>query len=413
MTKRIFTALVLLMAMPALVFAQLQPQSKPWAKLSNGVLTFWYGPKPAPPSQVTCTGCGKKIAWSTNYCANCGAKNPKDFPVYNALDTTSHFNDWRKGVKRPWYDKREEIKKVVFETSFKQVTNIYSTEFWFYGMENLETIVGMENLNTSNVTSMRGMFEDCYKLTSLDVTRFNTAKVTDMSHMFDGCSNLTSLDVTRFNTAKVTDMSFMFGCYKLTSLDVTHFNTENVTNMRFMFDGCSNLTSLDLSHLNTTKVKSMERMFGHCSNLESLDLSHFNTTKVKNMSRMFLNCAKLKSLNLSNFNTDNVEYMEGMFDECRSLVSLDLSHFNTSKVKRMSYMFESCEKLTTLDISNFDTRAVEQGEMRALFYNSGLKTIYVSATTWAPQRFGYQGSWQNTLWDNTDNFECHAQIIKK
>lgn len=386
MTKRIVIALVLLMAMPAVLLAQ-QPQSKPWAALSDGVLRFTYGAKPTPPSQVTCTGCGKKVAWSTNYCSNCGAKNPKDFTVYNALDTT-HFKDWRGGVKRPWYDQGEKIKKVVFESSFKQVTNIYSTEGWFYGMENLETIVGIENLNTSNVTSMKRMFNDCYKLTSLDVTRFNTAKVTDMSYMFEGCSELSSLDVTRFNTSKVTDMSFMFsGCSSLTSLNVTHFNTENVSNMRYMFGGCSNLTSLDLSHLNTTNVK--------------------------DMSRMFVNCAKLSSLDLSNFNTANVEYMESMFDNCRSLVSLDLSHFNTSKVKMMSEMFVMCEKMTTLDISSFDTRAVKQGEMRGLFFGSGLKTIYVSATTWTPQRFGYQGSWQNTMWDSTANFECNAQIIKK
>lgn len=412
MTKRIVIALVLLMAMPAVLLAQ-QPQSKPWAALSDGVLRFTYGAKPTPPSQVTCTGCGKKVAWSTNYCSNCGAKNPKDFTVYNALDTT-HFKDWRGGVKRPWYDQGEKIKKVVFESSFKQATNIYSTEGWFYGMENLETIVGIENLNTSNVTSMKRMFNDCYKLTSLDVTRFNTAKVTDMSYMFEGCRELSSLDVTRFNTSKVTDMSFMFSeCSSLTSLNVTHFNTENVSNMRFMFDACSNLTSLDLSHLNTTNVKDMERMFAHCENLAKLDLSHFNTTNVKDMSRMFLNCAKLSSLDLSNFNTANVEYMESMFDDCRSLVSLDLLHFNTSKVKKMSNMFRMCEKMTTLDISSFDTRAVKQGEMRGLFFGSGLKTIYVSATTWTPQRFGYQGSWQNTMWDSTANFECNAQIIKK
>ena len=36
------------------------------------------------------------------------------------------------------------------------------------------------------------MFNNCSKLTSLDVTNFNTAKVTDMSYMFSSCKSLTS-----------------------------------------------------------------------------------------------------------------------------------------------------------------------------------------------------------------------------
>ena len=53
---------------------------------------------------------------------------------------------------------------------------------------------------------MRNMFNDCEKLTSIDVSNFDTSYVTDMSNMFSYCYNLTSIDVSNFNTSNVTYM---------------------------------------------------------------------------------------------------------------------------------------------------------------------------------------------------------------
>lgn len=278
MTKRIFLALVLLMAMPTFGFAQQQPQSKPWATLCNGVLTFSYGPKPIPPSQVTCTGCGKKIAWSTNYCSSCGAKNPKDFIVYDALGKILPYEgaDW---YVKPWYEKRKEIKKVVFNPSFRQVTNITSTESWFQEMSNLTTITGLEYLNTAKVTNMAGMFQDCLSLETIDLSHFNTSKVTDMGSMFCGCYSLKSLNLSNINTNNVTHMRSMFdNCRSLTSLDVSHFNTANVTDMADMFCCCYSLKSLNLSSFNTSKVERMDGMF-YGLTMPTLDISNFDTRK--------------------------------------------------------------------------------------------------------------------------------------
>ena len=131
------------------------------------------------------------------------------------------------------------IVHIVFDKSFSTYTPT-SLYCFFENLTKLETITGLEYLNTEKVTDMSCMFYRCSSLTSLDVTHFNTANVTNMSCMFWGCSSLTSLYLTNFNTAKVTDMSRMFsGCSSLTSLDVTNFNTANVTNMRFMFSLCS------------------------------------------------------------------------------------------------------------------------------------------------------------------------------
>ena len=212
------------------------------------------------------------------------------------------------------------IVHIVFDKSFSTYTPTTLYGF-FKDLTKLETITGLEYLNTEKVTDMRSMFSNCSSLTSLDVTHFNTANVTNMGYMFYSCSSLTSLDVTHFNTAKVTDMSRMFyNCSSLTSLDVTYFNTEEVRNMSNMFDSCSSLTSLDVTH--------------------------FNTANVTDMHYMFSNCVALTSLYLTNFNTEKVTYMYGMFSSCSSLTTIYASSkFVTTQVSNSSGMFYNCEKL--------------------------------------------------------------------
>ena len=268
-----------------------------------------------------------------------------------------------KPMVKDMYDiETKNIKNIVFDESFKTYAPT-SLEHFFAGCSTLETISGLEYLNTANVTNMYRMSYECNKLSSLDLSNFNTANVTNMEEMFYSCQNLSSLDLSKFNTEKVTNMSGMFyGCQKLSSLDLSKFNTEKVTNMSGMFAGCQKLSSLDLSKFNTKEVKHMNSMFESCSALSSLDLSNFNTANVESMSGMFAGCQKLSSLTLSNFNTANVEFMDNMFNGCSVLTSLDLSNFNTKEVRYMYSMFQACSALTTIYASDeFVTTKVEIG----------------------------------------------------
>ena len=250
------------------------------------------------------------------------------------------------------------IKHIVFDKSFRTYTPTSLYRF-FYNLTKLETITGLEYLNTEKVTNMGKMFLNCQTLTSLDVTKFNTANVTDMNDMFSHCVALTSLDVTKFNTANVTDMGYMFfNCQTLTSLDVTNFNTEKVTNMSKMFHGCLALTSLDVINFNTEKVTVMNSMFSNCSALTSLDVTKFNTANVTDMNDMFSNCSALTSLDVTKFNTANVTDMNYMFSGCSKLTSLDVTKFNTANVTDMSNMFSGCSSLTSLDVTHFNTANV-------------------------------------------------------
>ena len=253
--------------------------------------------------------------------------------------------------------------------SYLNTSNVTSMEGMF--LNSSFTSLDVSSFNTSNVVDMHEMFAYCYNLTSLDLSNFNTSKVTNMEGMFNESINLESINMSNWNTSNVTDMSYMFNeCNALSSIDVSHFNTSKVTKMESMFNWCTSLTSVDVSHFNTSNVTNMEGMFNWCSNLTSLDLRNFDTSKVTNMNSMFCECHALESLNVSNWKTSNVTDMDAMFYGCSSLTSLDLSSFNTSKVTIMRNMFSDCSQLVTIYASSgWSTAAVTDFYSDKMFQN--------------------------------------------
>lgn len=167
-----------------------------------------------------------------------------------------------------WGTDSRNIERVVFEPSFADCF-ITSTAEWFCGFSNLTIIEGIEYLNTSNVTTMEGMFSDCQKISSFNLNSFNTSNVTDMRFMFDRCYALTNLDISSFNTLNVTELDGMFErCTNLSTIDLSNFNTTNVTRMNFMFNECSSLTTIYVGeHWSTSNVTTSEIMFSGCEHL--------------------------------------------------------------------------------------------------------------------------------------------------
>ena len=296
------------------------------------------------------------------------------------------------------------VKKVTFDGYFKVVGDVKSV---FIRLRGLTDIEGLENVDTSEATTMYAWFSQCSSLKHVDLSHFNTSNVKNMYCMFDRCTNLEDLDLSKFDTSQVKDMSYMFvGCKSLKELDLQNFNTSQVTNMSWMFAGCESLAKLNVTSFNTANVKDMSYMFNHCasltnidvhsfdtknvenmkamfsmyysyksdtssvfgwdSSLVSLDLSNFNTSKVTDMSFMFMKCTKLKDLNISSFDTSQVTTMNSMFQGCNKLTYLDLRNFDTANVTDMSYMFRDTNSLVGLNLSSFNTSKVTS--MSQMFY---------------------------------------------
>ena len=252
-----------------------------------------------------------------------------------------------------------DLSRLVIVNDEPMVKDMYDIE-----TKNIKNIVFDESFKTYAPTSLAQFFASCSTLETISGLEYlNTANVKYMSDMFGGCQNLSSLDLSKFNTANVTNMSRMFyGCQKLSSLDLSKFNTEKVTDMSSMFEDCLELSSLDLSNFNTKEVKQMNNMFWGCSALTSLDLSNFNTANVMDMGNMFLNCSVLTSLDLSNFNTKEVRYMHSMFSDCSALTTIYASdEFVTTKVEIGSDMFSGCKNLKGYSDSKTDRKYANCG----------------------------------------------------
>lgn len=226
--------------------------------------------------------------------------------------------------------------------------------------DSLQTINGLDVLNTSRVTSMEKMFNGLENVEQLDVSSWDTSNVTTMKEMFMRCQALTSLDVSEWDVSNVTDMSYTFYyCKSLPSIDVHKWNTEGVTSFWATFGSCEALTSLDVSHFNTSNVTNMTIMFVDCKNLKNIDVSKFDTKNVTSFNGMFSGCSSLTSLNVTGFDTSSLIDLCGFVSRCTSLETLDLSSFETSKVKYMGDMFSYCSNLKTVYVSDkWSTKSV-------------------------------------------------------
>ena len=295
-----------------------------------------------------------------------------------------------------------DIKHIVINESFKTFTPTTLSCF-FAALSELETITGLEYLNTANVTDMSFLFDHCQKLTSLDLSNFNTAKVTNMNKMFSNCSNLKTIYASdKFTTAAVTESKNMFSYCGSLSGDID-WTSDKATDKTYAKTGGGYFR--DKAYDNRPYVKYADgTLTFRCGYKKILgeneyelnsdeELPAWNTHKNK-ITRVvfeasfanarpttcyawFKNFTFLNQIEgIENLNTENVTSMAYMFSSCNKLAELDVTHFNTANVKNMEYMFECCKGLSSLDVTNFNTANVTN--MLAMFGRTSLTSLDVT-----------------------------------
>lgn len=250
-------------------------------------------------------------------------------------------------------------------------------DFLFY--ESQTTSIDLSSFNTSNVLSMKNMFDSVnIQESSLDFSKFDTSKVQTMQEMF-GNSAFVTLDLSSFDTSNVTSMYNMF--YYTDSDEIKGietFDTSKVTTMAYMFAHTSTINPVNTRNLNTSNVIDMSNMF-YGNNFTSVDVRSFDTNKVETMAKMFAGFFEDNVLSeikgVENLDTSNVTDMTYMFSDC-IVPSLDLSKWDTSKVTNMNGMF-SGSKAKTLNLSGFNTKNVTS--MHNMFCEINVETLDLSS----------------------------------
>ena len=151
--------------------------------------------------------------------------------------------------------------------------------------------IGAEKGVLAPVSSNK-LFYKFENVTSMDLRYLNTSNVTDMSLMFQECSSLTSLDLRNFNTSRVTKFTQMF--YEMNNLEtlkITSFNTSAATHMGYMFRSSKSIKVLDLSSF--SNFRNYYYMFANCSSLETIYVKNGSITMDSSGSNAFLGATKL------------------------------------------------------------------------------------------------------------------------
>lgn len=101
----------------------------------------------------------------------------------------------------------------------------------------------------------------------------SSPNIWDMTFEYDRWDNYlghnysnSMIEVLGANTTNVTSMEGMFSIAATALSSVALFDTSNVTSMRNMFYNCTSLTSIPL--FNTSKVKNVDYLFNGCKNVE-------------------------------------------------------------------------------------------------------------------------------------------------
>ncbi|MDZ5760720.1 BspA family leucine-rich repeat surface protein, partial [Carnobacterium maltaromaticum] len=133
----------------------------------------------------------------------------------------------------------EEIENIIFTEPVKLSAN---SDYLFSSLEKLKTIEHIEYVNTSEVTSMVGMFQFDKCLTSLDLNKWNTSKVKNMNSLFYNTGSLLNIFIDKWDTSEVVNMGQLFWYSRVREIDLSNWDTAKVTNMNQAFDSISKIT---------------------------------------------------------------------------------------------------------------------------------------------------------------------------
>lgn len=159
------------------------------------------------------------------------------------------------------------IKKVVLDCS--KATDL---SYCFSGNYELEEVV-LENMNkNANVTIIRNIFEDCYKLKK--VTGLDLSQATNPGSIFRNCYFIEEIDDLILNE-KLTDLYGWFQyCYNL--IKAPNMNTENIKSVSYLFMYCSKLEEIpEYDFINVTNISSA---FNGCINLKKFGIKNIKVS---------------------------------------------------------------------------------------------------------------------------------------
>lgn len=181
--------------------------------------------------------------------------------------------------------------------------------------------VNISEWDVSNVTTMRGMFDNCHGF-NCDLSKWNVSKVRDMSGMFASCHSFNNGGNTEglnnWDVSNVECMDKMFWLCSNFNCNISEWNVSKVYGMNEMFTSCR-LFNQNISKWNTKSLFRAEFMFDSCTKF-NCDISNWDVHNLHNALKMFKNCKNFnQDLNSWEYAPISFQLQRGMFAGCKSL----------------------------------------------------------------------------------------------
>jgi surface protein len=231
---------------------------------------------------------------------------------------------------------------------------------YFFGCSNL-TITATDILDLTGTTVLQDCFSGCSSLTTIpSANNWNTSKVTNMISMFNNCTNFNS-DISNWNTSSVTSMYSMFNHATWFNQNIGSWNTSKVTDMRLMFATASRFNQ-SLNSWDVSKVTSMSEMFESAVAFNG-NISSWNTGLVTDFTAMFYG-ASVFNQNIGGWNVSQGVWFDMMFQSATAF-NQNIGSWSTANAQGMAAMFSVSG--FNQNIGNWIIGAV--GQMDEMFTN--------------------------------------------
>ena len=249
-------------------------------------------------------------------------------------------------------DNNDNIIKLSWNVSLSNCDNMFSNT-------DIEEI-DLYGFDTSEITSMECMFNNCTKLTKFNLTNKEFSKLSTINKILTNCPSLSHIHFENINFTELISMNNLFNIFSNnTVINFIYINfpkLETIENlMRDYFYDKTKYFNISFENINIENVITMDKMFLNFTNLENVNFININATNLYSMNDMFNGCSQLSQVIFDNFNAPNLSEIERMFYES-GIVYIKLGgileNVNISKLKSMKSMLQRINTYINFHLEN-------------------------------------------------------------
>ena len=212
-----------------------------------------------------------------------------DYNSMLSIDNLTHTLGWITTANN-LFSRCEKLKELSLKTCFFDMCQDYYAMFnscyalesiKFPTLSNTSQGIASGSLNSfvSYPISMGSMFQNCWKLKSVDLSSFEGKSVNNISSMFYSTKVITEIDVSPLVVSSdiLSLVNFFNRCYKLEKIKgLKYISTKNVTTMNHAFRDCNVITDLsDINDWNTENTSAMSSFLRETNALTNINLKNW------------------------------------------------------------------------------------------------------------------------------------------